>query len=68
MEQEIFGKGSKEIEPQEEHEKRIVLVMETLASLLPMENNAMRKGEEDGNTYKDTSICFCKNVLRIAIL
>ena len=39
MEQEIFGKGWRKIEPQEEHEKRVVL--ETLVSLLPREKNAM---------------------------
>ncbi|KAK2410632.1 Phototropic-responsive NPH3 family protein [Trifolium repens] len=36
---EIFGKGRKEIEPHEEHEKRIIL--ETLVSLMPREKNAV---------------------------
>lgn len=39
MVQEIFGKGRKELEPQHEHEKRVVV--ETLVSLLPREKNAM---------------------------
>ncbi|XP_058735222.1 BTB/POZ domain-containing protein SR1IP1-like [Vicia villosa] len=36
---EIFGKGRKQIEPHEEHEKRIIL--ETLVSLMPREKNAI---------------------------
>ncbi|XP_027347267.1 BTB/POZ domain-containing protein SR1IP1-like [Abrus precatorius] len=36
---EIFGKGRKKMEPQEEHEKRVVI--ETLVNLLPREKNAM---------------------------
>lgn len=53
MDQEIFGKGRIEIEPQEEHEKRIVL--ETLVSLLPREEkNAM-------------SVSFLSMLLRAAI-
>ncbi|CAK8562506.1 unnamed protein product [Lathyrus sativus] len=39
---EIFGKGRKEIEPHEEHEKRIIL--ETLVSLMPREKNAISVG------------------------
>ena len=37
--QEIFGKGRKEIEPRQEHEKRVVL--ETIVSLLPREKNTI---------------------------
>ncbi|KAL5064055.1 hypothetical protein RYX36_025792 [Vicia faba] len=36
---EIFGKGRKEIEAHEEHEKRLIL--ETLVSLMPREKNAI---------------------------
>ncbi|GAB4846914.1 BTB/POZ domain-containing protein sr1ip1 [Ancistrocladus abbreviatus] len=36
---EVFGKGRKKIEPREEHEKRVVL--ETIVSLLPREENAL---------------------------
>lgn len=39
FEQDIFGKGGKKIEPEHEHEKRVVL--ETIVSLLPREKNAM---------------------------
>ncbi|KAI4330745.1 hypothetical protein MLD38_029002 [Melastoma candidum] len=35
----IFGKGGKKIEPQQEYEKRVVL--ETIVGLLPRERNAM---------------------------
>ncbi|KAK7263234.1 hypothetical protein RJT34_30821 [Clitoria ternatea] len=51
---EIFGKGRKktDVEPQEEHEKRVVL--ETLVSLLPREKNAM-------------SVSFLSMLLRAAI-
>ncbi|KAI6699352.1 hypothetical protein NL676_013676 [Syzygium grande] len=35
----IFGKGRKKIEPEQEHEKRVVL--ETIVSLLPREKNTM---------------------------
>lgn len=37
--QEMFGKGRKNIEAKQEHEKRVVL--ETIVSLLPREKNAM---------------------------
>ena len=50
--QEIFGKGRKEIEPRQEHEKRVVL--ETIVSLLPREKNAM-------------SVSFLSLLLRAAI-
>ncbi|KAL8117692.1 hypothetical protein AgCh_015534 [Apium graveolens] len=36
---EMFGKGRKNMEPKQEHEKRVVL--ETIVSLLPREKNAM---------------------------
>ncbi|KAJ7952781.1 BTB/POZ domain-containing protein [Quillaja saponaria] len=49
---EIFGKGRKQIDPQQEHEKRVVL--ETLVSLLPREKNAM-------------SVSFLSMLLRSAI-
>uniref|UniRef100_A0A0R0HCA1 NPH3 domain-containing protein n=1 Tax=Glycine max TaxID=3847 RepID=A0A0R0HCA1_SOYBN len=39
LEQDVFGKARKKIEPREEHEKRVVL--ETTVSLLPREKNAM---------------------------
>ncbi|XP_010028107.2 BTB/POZ domain-containing protein SR1IP1 isoform X2 [Eucalyptus grandis] len=35
----IFGKGRKKIEPEQEHEKRVIL--ETIVSLLPREKNTM---------------------------
>ncbi|XP_038700138.1 BTB/POZ domain-containing protein SR1IP1-like [Tripterygium wilfordii] len=47
-----FGKGRKKIEPQQEHEKRVVL--ETIVSLLPRERNAM-------------SVSFLSMLLRSAI-
>ncbi|KAG5385842.1 hypothetical protein IGI04_037312, partial [Brassica rapa subsp. trilocularis] len=50
--QEIFGKGTKEIEPKQEHEKRVIL--ETIVSLLPRERNAM-------------SVSFLSMLLRAAI-
>lgn len=50
--QEIFGKGRKKVEPQEEHEKRVVL--ETIVSLLPREKNTM-------------SVSFLSMLLRAAI-
>ncbi|XP_042508796.1 BTB/POZ domain-containing protein SR1IP1-like isoform X2 [Macadamia integrifolia] len=49
---EIFGKGRKNIEPNQEHEKRIIL--ETIVSLLPSEKNAM-------------SVSFLSMLLRAAI-
>ncbi|KAH0911852.1 hypothetical protein HID58_035173 [Brassica napus] len=49
---EIFGKGTKEIEPKQEHEKRVIL--ETIVSLLPRERNAM-------------SVSFLSMLLRAAI-
>ncbi|KAL1196491.1 BTB/POZ domain-containing protein SR1IP1 [Cardamine amara subsp. amara] len=49
---EIFGKGMKKIEPKQEHEKRVIL--ETIVSLLPRENNAM-------------SVSFLSMLLRAAI-
>ncbi|KAE9613060.1 putative SKP1/BTB/POZ domain, NPH3 domain-containing protein [Lupinus albus] len=48
----IFGKGRKKIELQQEHEKRVVL--ETLVSLLPREKNAM-------------SVSFLSTLLRASI-
>ncbi|GAU26104.1 hypothetical protein TSUD_225670 [Trifolium subterraneum] len=39
LEQDIFGKGRKKIEPRQEHEKRVIL--ETIVGLLPKERNAM---------------------------
>ncbi|KVH90121.1 NPH3 domain-containing protein, partial [Cynara cardunculus var. scolymus] len=36
---EIYGKSKKKIEPQQEHEKRVVL--ETIVGLLPREKNAI---------------------------
>lgn len=39
LKQDIFGKGRKKIEPEQEHEKRVVL--ETIVSLLPREKNTM---------------------------
>lgn len=50
--QEIFGKGRKKIEPQQEHEKRVIL--ETIVSLLPRERNVM-------------SVSFLSMLLRSAI-
>lgn len=50
--QEIFGKVRKTIEPQQEHEKRVIL--ETIVSLLPREKNAM-------------SVSFLSVLLRSAI-
>lgn len=50
--QEIFGKGRKKVEPQQEHEKRVVL--ETIVSLLPREKNTM-------------SVSFLSMLLRAAI-
>ncbi|KAI4324836.1 hypothetical protein MLD38_030288 [Melastoma candidum] len=47
----IFGKGGKKIEPQQEYEKRVVL--ETIVSLLPQERNAM-------------SVSFLSTLLRAA--
>lgn len=52
MQQEVFGKGRKKIEPQQEHEKRVVL--ETIVSLLPREKNAL-------------SVSFLSMLLRAAI-
>ncbi|XP_030975253.1 BTB/POZ domain-containing protein SR1IP1 [Quercus lobata] len=49
---EIFGKGRKKIEPELEHEKRVIL--ETIVSLLPREKNAM-------------SVSFLSMLLRSAI-
>ncbi|CAK9315266.1 unnamed protein product [Citrullus colocynthis] len=49
---EVFGKGRKKIEPQQEHEKRVVL--ETIVSLLPREKNAL-------------SVSFLSMLLRAAI-
>ncbi|KAL4644659.1 hypothetical protein ACB092_02G180300 [Castanea dentata] len=49
---EIFGKGRKKIEPEQEHEKRVIL--ETIVSLLPREMNAM-------------SVSFLSMLLRSAI-
>ncbi|XP_018441340.1 BTB/POZ domain-containing protein SR1IP1-like [Raphanus sativus] len=49
---EIFGKGTKKIEPKQEHEKRVIL--ETIVSLLPRERNAM-------------SVSFLSMLLRAAI-
>lgn len=48
----MFGKGRKKIEPQQEHEKRVVL--ETIVSLLPREKNAL-------------SVSFLSMLLRAAI-
>lgn len=50
--QETFGKGRKKIEPQQEHEKRVVL--ETIVSLLPRERNTL-------------SVSFLSMLLRAAI-
>ncbi|CAN1815165.1 BTB/POZ domain-containing protein SR1IP1 [Linum perenne] len=50
--QEAFSKGRKKIEPQREHEKRVVL--ETIVSLLPKEKNAL-------------SVSFLSMLLRAAI-
>lgn len=52
MLQEIFGKGRKKIELQQEHEKRVTL--ETIVSLLPRERNAL-------------SVSFLSMLLRAAI-
>ncbi|KAL2595523.1 hypothetical protein AAZV13_11G044500 [Glycine max] len=52
LEQDVFGKARKKIEPREEHEKRVVL--ETTVSLLPREKNAM-------------SVSFLSMLLRAAI-
>ncbi|KAL5753111.1 hypothetical protein ACOSQ2_023618 [Xanthoceras sorbifolium] len=49
---ETFGKGRKKIEPQQEHEKRVIL--ETIVSLLPRERNAL-------------SVSFLSMLLRAAI-
>nr|VDD37389.1 unnamed protein product [Brassica oleracea] len=49
---EIFGKGTKKIDPKQEHEKRVIL--ETIVSLLPREKNAM-------------SVSFLSMLLRAAI-
>ncbi|XP_019055693.1 PREDICTED: BTB/POZ domain-containing protein At5g67385-like isoform X2 [Nelumbo nucifera] len=49
---EIFGRGRKNFEPKQEHEKRVVL--ETIVSLLPREKNAM-------------SVSFLSMLLRAAI-
>ncbi|CAI0405608.1 unnamed protein product [Linum tenue] len=49
---ETFGKPKKKIDPQQEHEKRVVL--ETIVSLLPRERNAM-------------SVSFLSMLLRAAI-
>ncbi|KAJ6794618.1 BTB/POZ domain-containing protein [Iris pallida] len=48
----IFGSGGKQIEPKQEHEKRVVL--ETIVSLLPREKNAM-------------SVSFLSVLLRAAV-
>ncbi|URE16446.1 NPH3 family [Musa troglodytarum] len=48
----IFGRGRKNMEPKDEHEKRIIL--ETVVSLLPREGNAM-------------SVSFLSMLLRAAI-
>ncbi|OWM82113.1 BTB/POZ domain-containing protein SR1IP1 [Punica granatum] len=48
----VFGKGRKKIEPEQEHEKRVVL--ETIVSLLPREKNAL-------------SVSFLSMLLRAAI-
>lgn len=48
----MFGKGRKNIEPRQEHEKRVVL--ETIVSFLPKEKNAM-------------SVSFLSMLLRAAI-
>ncbi|KAK4783660.1 hypothetical protein SAY86_008034 [Trapa natans] len=48
----VFGKGRKRIEPEQEHEKRVVL--ETIVSLLPREKNSM-------------SVSFLSMLLRAAI-
>lgn len=50
--QDVFGRGKKKIGPREEHEKRVVL--ETVVSLLPRENNSM-------------SVSFLSMLLRAAI-
>lgn len=50
--QDISGKGKKKIQPREENEKRVVL--ETVVSLLPRENNSM-------------SVSFLSMLLRAAI-
>lgn len=50
--QDVFGKGRKKMEPEMEHEKRVVL--ETIVSLLPREKNAM-------------SVSFLSMLLRAAI-
>lgn len=50
--QDVFGKGRKKIEPEQEHEKRIVL--ETIVSLLPREKKAI-------------SVSFLSMLLRAAI-
>lgn len=50
--QEICGKGSKKMEAEQEHEKRLIL--ETIVSLLPKERNAM-------------SVSFLSMLLRAAI-
>lgn len=50
--QETFGKSRKKIDPQQEHEKRVVL--ETIVSLLPRERNAL-------------SVSFLSMLLRAAI-
>ncbi|WJX55283.1 BTB/POZ domain-containing protein sr1ip1, variant 2 [Trifolium repens] len=52
LEQDIFGKGRKKIEPRQEHEKRVIL--ETIVGLLPKERNAM-------------SVSFLSMLLRAAI-
>ncbi|KAJ0239103.1 BTB/POZ domain-containing protein SR1IP1 [Hirschfeldia incana] len=49
---ESFGKGTKKIEPKQEHEKRVIL--ETIVSLLPREKNAM-------------SVSFLSMLLRAAL-
>lgn len=50
--QDIFGKGTKTLDPKHEHEKRVVL--ETIVSLLPREKNVM-------------SVSFLSMLLRAAI-
>ncbi|CAI0405604.1 unnamed protein product [Linum tenue] len=63
---ETFGKPKKKIDPQQEHEKRVVL--ETIVSLLPRERNAMsaHPGISDMERKKVCSVMDCQKLSREA--
>ncbi|THG18102.1 hypothetical protein TEA_024567 [Camellia sinensis var. sinensis] len=63
---EMFGTGRKKIEPRQEHEKRVVL--ETIVSLLPRENNSMsaHPALSDMERKKVCSLMDCQKLSREA--